>query len=835
MRLQPLSIILTKDRPRRTKVTGLGATACLIAAALVLATSASGKDTDRKSENARHFYVSKNGCDEKGVGSKENPWKTIIKARNAIRNLQPIDRPYFVNLRSGIYYLDETFELTPEDSGVNNERTITYRSQPGETAILSGGMRVKSWSKDGRLWKAYVGRNCNFRQLFVAGKRAIRARTPNLSESDIVGIPREAWHRATSKVAVEGDRKAFHFYTGDIKNWNNLEDVNVIIPIAFIASIQYIDTINTETNTVVIKSMQRKKAHFHRERHPRFYVEGAFELLDAPGEFYLNRKSGYLFYMPKKGEVMNGINVIAPKLHTIVKLTGGKENRYVEYVNFENLSFQHSTWEIPKTGYMGQQADAKLKNAAILAKYCRYVSISKCTINHTGEHGIWFGRGCNNNQIHHNILYDIGAGGIYIGDNRTLNDRTVKLLKTENNFVDNNYLYDGCKVFRSSRGIWLGKYHNNETVIHNEISDFHNGIDIGWTWNYNETKAEYTNATIAFNYIHHVKRGNMNDGGGIFSLGRGDGSVINNNLIHDVIPYKNWGAGIYQDVGSGNWTIINNIVSRTSRAFFGHKCINVTLRNNIWAYNLHSDVTGMGLVKLSLGRYDKKRIDMQKCIFYGHYKCMWGGGKLCLDEKITSDFNCYWQIDAEDPAELKFCTTNLGAWRRITGRDRNSILEDPHFKDPENGDFNIGNSNIIRKIYFREIDQSKIGLDWTPVRPKRKEVRWPRNIVFISSRQTVSKDSASEKIEVEITNAKGNRCIGFSDALIVSSSSPSGRFSRNGKVWSKTNQYDITGVDGRQKFYYKDSQPGKFEITLKCDDRLMNSASQTIVILRRMV
>jgi hypothetical protein len=208
--------------------------------------------------------------------------------------------------------------------------------------------------------------------------------------------------------------------------------------------------------------------------------------------------------------------------------------------------------------------------------------LEDCEIAHVGTYGVWFGRGCKDNRIERNHIHDLGAGGVRIGEARMAEHDVAE---ASENVVTNNYIHDGGHVYAAGVGLWLAQSSHN-TISHNEIHSFdYSGISVGWNWN--EAPNRTHNNTIEYNYVHHVVRGVLSDAGGIYMLGVQPGTVIRNNIFHDIWPYMGRPAmawGIYFDQGSRGMLVENNIVYHTlTGGLMNTGRPDNTVRNNIFA------------------------------------------------------------------------------------------------------------------------------------------------------------------------------------------------------------------------------------------------------------
>ncbi len=112
------------------------ATAAGLSASLPLPTPPTGPGLSR--------HVALTG-DDGNPGTAEQPFRSLERARDAIRAL-PRTQPITVWIHGGTYELAQPFRLELPDSGTATA-PITYRAQPGETVILSGGRTLAGWQE----------------------------------------------------------------------------------------------------------------------------------------------------------------------------------------------------------------------------------------------------------------------------------------------------------------------------------------------------------------------------------------------------------------------------------------------------------------------------------------------------------------------------------------------------------------------------------------------------------------------------------------------------------------------------------------------------------------
>ena len=214
-------------------------------------------------------------------------------------------------IAEGTYCLTETLVLEPQDSGTA-DCPITYAALAGARPIISGGRTITGWKQqEAGLWTAEVpeasGRKWPFRQLWVNGRRAVLARSPNEGFYRIVGAAGPTVDPATGKER-DSSKSAFRFQPGDIRNWSDLGDANVTVFFHWETGMLRLKSVDEQTSTVTFTG-EFKWPFWGRQR---YYVENVFEALDAPGEWYLNGVEGRLYYRPRPGEDMSQAVVVVP-------------------------------------------------------------------------------------------------------------------------------------------------------------------------------------------------------------------------------------------------------------------------------------------------------------------------------------------------------------------------------------------------------------------------------------------------------------------------------------------------------------------------------------------
>ncbi|MBN2294105.1 MAG: right-handed parallel beta-helix repeat-containing protein [Pirellulales bacterium] len=548
------------------------------------------------------IHVSPSG-DDKNPGTEAKPLKTIWRAQCEANNFnQNMTGDIEVILHDGTYWscenrLSETIVFLNRHNGTGGH-DVVYKAAAGATPVISGGKVITGWKADGKgRWKAPCGEH--FRQLYVNGRRAVRARSPEATgkstrwfDLGIVPIPGMEYF----------DENGYLTTDTAMADWRNPGDIELCYYVGWCHTRCKVDSIVRDGSHAIIRMVQPQ---FTLARHKEglraelpHYIENALELLDEPGEWYLDRADKMLYYKPLPGEKMNEVQVVVPVLETLVELRGLLD-KPVEHIKFQGITFAHATWLRPsRLGMVDVQANFEqhmlnrmdrmgvvnnvhnedLKSPAnIVCRSAKNIHFERCTFTHLGGAGLDLEYGSSDNVVEGCHFHDISGSAIQVGGiERSDHHPGDKRTTVRNNQILNN-LIENCAVeYMGGLGVFVG-YTEATVIAHNEIRNIpYSGISMGWGWGEEDAgggREEYyqpykydtpttaKNNRIEYNHIHHTMQ-RLIDGGGIYTLGNMPGTVIQGNHIHDSAHAV---GGIYLDEGSGFIEITGNLVYRVPK------------------------------------------------------------------------------------------------------------------------------------------------------------------------------------------------------------------------------------------------------------------------------
>ena len=513
------------------------------------------------------FYVDPVRGKNENAGTAAAPFQTLAQARDAVRAVNgAMTGDITVYLHGGRYQLTQPLALGPRDSG-NNGFAVIYRAVPGEYPLISGGRAITGWTLHDpakRIWKASAP-GLETRQLYVNRLRARRA---------------HAGHE------LPGAKKTETGYTttdATLQNLGNQSDIELVFKGAPYTAAWTEKRLGIDH--IAGTDIFMKQPGFDRVKDNPWYsglttpsdLENAYEFLDEPGEWYLDRPAGEVYYLPRPGENMRTAEVIAPVLEALVQGQGTLDEPLHD-VQFRGLTFAYATWLKPNgnEGFPEWQANFGVGGTRtpgnVALKAAHRVRFERCVFTHLGAVGLDFGGGSQDNVVMGCVFTDISGTSVQIGG---VDDpvRADERARDTGNTVANCYIHDTPAEYHGGCGIMAG-YAADTLITHNEICRTpYSGVSVGWGWGRNSFARDNR---FTYNHVYDVMQ-EQNDGGGFYSLSAQPDSVVAYNYIHDVHGYM---AAVYLDEGTCYYDVHDNVLEPYQFVMFINESRPDSIRGN---------------------------------------------------------------------------------------------------------------------------------------------------------------------------------------------------------------------------------------------------------------
>ncbi len=496
-----------------------------------------------------------------------------------------------LHLSAGTYYLYDPLRLRPEDSGLRIE---------GDGAVITGGMPITGWKRQGKWLVASVpdfnGRPVDFRQLYINGEKAVRAR----DVSDFEQMHRIMTYDKKNHILWIPKAAATPLLRGGVKGGG--EYAELVLHEMWCSTNLRIKSMTVQGDSVAVRFHNPEaKLQFEHPwpspmtpdtKHPSpFYLTNALELLDQPGEWYHDIREHKVYYMPLKGETIR--EAIVPVLPTLVEFIGTPE-RPVRNITIKGVAFHHTTWMRPsEQGHVPLQAgmflteayklrpqidrpnNHKLDNqgwlgradAAVELRWTEGCHFESCRFEHLGGSGLDYVVGCKGGTTTRCTFTDIAMNGYVCGSFSPEGLEThLPYQPTDFREVCTQQEVANCHFYNVTNEDWgcvaiCAGYVSGINIEHNTIHDVsYTGISLGWGWNRDLVcmKDNKVHANLIYNYAQH-----MYDCAGIYTLGNQPGTVISENVVRDIakpsyVHDPNHWFYLYTDEGSSNITLRDN-------------------------------------------------------------------------------------------------------------------------------------------------------------------------------------------------------------------------------------------------------------------------------------
>ena len=555
---------------------------------------------------ADEIWISPKGSDFND-GTRQFPKATLTSALRQAREWRRtednrIQGGITIYMEGGTYAFYEPVFIRPEDSGTKESPTIIH-SVDDEKVILSGGISIKGWKKQGKVWVADVpvfnGRPLDFRQLWVNGKKAVRAR-------DV-----EDFEKMNRICSVDEKNEILYVPAVSIRrlidNKGNLKAkyAEMVLHQMWCVANLRIRSVEVQGDSAAIRFHQPESRIQFEHPWPRpmvttdghnsaFYLTNARELQDVPGEWYHDIDARKVYYYPREGEKMQEAEVIVPAVETLVRVEGTLD-RPVCHIRFEKITFSYTTWMRPsEKGHVPLQAgmyltdgyriDPKMQRnylnhpldnqgwlgrpaAAVRVVAARQIDFERCRFEHLGSTGLDYEEAVQGGVVRGCLFRDIAGNGLLVGSfSPAAHETHLPYDPADRREVCTQQQINNCYFTEIGNEDWgclaiAAGYVGDVNIEHNEISEVpYSGISLGWGWT--QTVNCMRNNRVHANLIHHYAK-HMYDVAGIYTLGSQPKSYVTENCVHSIykpgyVHDPNHWFYLYTDEGSSFITVRDN-------------------------------------------------------------------------------------------------------------------------------------------------------------------------------------------------------------------------------------------------------------------------------------
>ena len=555
---------------------------------------------------ADEIWISPKGSDFND-GTRQSPKATLTSALRQAREWRRtednrIQGGITIYMEGGTYAFHEPVFIRPEDSGTKESPTI-IRSVGDEKVILSGGISINGWKKQGKVWVADVpafnGRPLDFRQLWVNGKKAVRAR-------DV-----EDFEKMNRICSVDEKNEILYVPAVSIRrlidNKGNLKAkyAEMVLHQMWCVANLRIRSVEVQGDSAAIRFHQPESRIQFEHPWPRpmvttdghnsaFYLTNARELQDVPGEWYHDIDARKVYYYPREGEKMQEAEVIVPAVETLVRVEGTLD-RPVCHIRFEKITFSYTTWMRPsEKGHVPLQAgmyltdgyriDPKMQRnylnhpldnqgwlgrpaAAVRVVAARQIDFERCRFEHLGSTGLDYEEAVQGGVVRGCLFRDIAGNGLLVGSfSPAAHETHLPYDPADRREVCTQQQINNCYFTEIGNEDWgclaiAAGYVGDVNIEHNEISEVpYSGISLGWGWT--QTVNCMRNNRVHANLIHHYAK-HMYDVAGIYTLGSQPKSYVTENCVHSIykpgyVHDPNHWFYLYTDEGSSFITVRDN-------------------------------------------------------------------------------------------------------------------------------------------------------------------------------------------------------------------------------------------------------------------------------------
>jgi hypothetical protein len=520
-----------------------------------------------------------------------------------------------VKLADGVYRLNAPLRFTAADGGQNGY-VVRWTAQDGAHPIISGGNPITGWKladPQRGIWSADIPRGADPRQLWVGGHMAPRA---------IVRAPRSAFQ--FHDWGIEITDPAWRFLA-NLSDQHRLEVESTGWFTDRHAMVDHVDG-----NRIVMQQPGWRNNLVGYDTFARsvwgdnagLFFENSLAFLRESGQWFADPEAGKLYYKPASGEDMRKLEIVLPRLQSLVLIAGTYE-KPVKDLDFSGLSFRHTSWLKPSgpQGYASQQSGSFLTGdwpgypsdpirdcswgcwgfeamrnhwnqqpAAIQVAAATRIVFDHDEFTQLGQIALGIGNNADANdsgiglgvsaiEIRRSRFTDLAGGAIMVGGvHPDAHHPSRSEMTVHDILISNNFVRTVSQHYREQAAI-LVTYATGAVIRHNDVSDApYDGIDVGWGWGVNDPGGSA--AYLTANRGYYDQPGNLLYNTPTILRD----TVVVGNRVHEVKQWFPDGGAIYHLSADPGALIAENYVYDVPGGialYLDEGSRYVTLRNNV--------------------------------------------------------------------------------------------------------------------------------------------------------------------------------------------------------------------------------------------------------------
>jgi hypothetical protein len=658
------------------------------------------------------IFVSPAGKDT-NPGTKEKPYATIGKAQIEARQIKGAVN---IILRSGTYYLSQPVVITSLDSRTDNS-PVMFKSFPGESVIVSGAVPLKlKWSeyKNG-IWQAKVEKDVIFDQLFVNGKLQRMARYPNFN-------PKARFLGGTAEDALSAER---------VKKYKKPEGAYVhALHAAEWGDFHYIVKGRDDKGELILEGGWQNNRRMGMHKKYRF-IENVFEELDTVGEWYFDKTAKTLFFYPPKNENLKTAKIEIPQINALFEFRG-TEREPVRNVTLDSFELTQTLRTFMDNKEQLLRSDwTTYRGGTVFIEGAEKCKVTNCYFNAVGGNAVYFSNYNRNNEVSGCIISYAGASAVsFVGDPNAVRSPSFEY----NEFVPykNMDLVPGPKTnnFPAKCLVYNNLIHN---IGYTEKQS--TGVQISMS----------QEITISHNTIYDVPRAGINVGDGTWG-----GHMIEYNDVFNTVletgdhgSFNSWGRDRYWHP---NRRTMDSLAEVHPELILLDAVKTTTLRNNRFRcdhgwdidlddgssnYEIYNNLCLNGGLKLREGFY--RTVYNNIMINNSFHPHVWfKDSKIIFMHNIVS--NAYAPIMVKFWGKFinhnAFCDSASLAKAQGNKTDQNSVVGNPMFLDPVDGNYQVAAGSPALKCGFINFEMDNFGVVSPKLKAMSKKVELPAAVLF---------------------------------------------------------------------------------------------------------